>query len=103
MLNLGNKLKVLRTQKMLTQEQVAIRLGITKAMISAYELGTRYPSLEMLVKLAQSYNVSTDYLLGLNKEKSLDISNLTNEQLAVISSIITQFQAKHPSITNIIQ
>ena len=91
MLNFGNRLKNLRLQKNLTQEQVATRLGITKAMISAYELSTRYPSIDMLIKIAQSYNVSTDYLLGINKTNTIDISNLTNEQISIINNIIEQF------------
>lgn len=94
MLNLGNRLKTLRRQKMLTQEQISIRLGITKAMISAYELGTRYPSLEMLIKIAKSYNVSTDYLLGMKKANYIDVSDLTDEQIAIISSLIKQFTCK---------
>ncbi len=91
MLEFGSRLKGLRVSKGLTQDQLALRLGVTKSIISAYESGTRYPSLEMLVKLSKSFNVSSDYLLGLNKKQEIDVSTLTREQLSIINTLIAQF------------
>lgn len=67
MLDFKNRIKQLRIQKSLTQDQAAQRLWVTKSTISAYEMGTKYPSLDMLIKLAAMYNVTTDYLLGVDK------------------------------------
>ena len=77
MLEFKTRLKELRKQKSLTQEQLAKRLWVTKSIVSAYELGTRFPSLDVLIKLAYTFNVSTDYLLGINKKRSLDVSDLS--------------------------
>lgn len=62
---LGNRIKKLRKQSNLNQAQLARILNVSPALISAYELGDRKPSLELLVSLAATFKVSTDYLLGL--------------------------------------
>ena len=57
-------LKRLRVQASLTQLQLGVRIGVTKASISAYEKGKAYPSLPILTKLAQEFNQSIDDLRG---------------------------------------
>lgn len=91
---LGDKLKELRTKKGLTQVQVAKRIGVSKAVISSYEASGRSPSYGNLIKLAYLYNVSTDYLLGIETKRTVDVSGLTDKQ---IDSIINMINAiKHP-------
>ncbi len=92
MLKFGDRLKSLRKQKNLTQEQLAKRLWVTKSIISAYESNSRFPSLDMLVKLSYTFNVSTDYLLGVNKKQFLDISELTDQQVNILMNIIEEFK-----------
>ncbi len=58
------KLKELRKQKGLSQEQVANALGISMRAYQNYEYGQREPNIEMINKLADFYEVTTDYLLG---------------------------------------
>lgn len=53
----------------LTQVQLAQKLGLTKSVISAYETGRRLPSYDILIHIARIYNVSTDYLLGLEHKQ----------------------------------
>ena len=60
----ASRLKQLRLNKNLRQEQVANLIGVNKSAISTYENNTRQPSFEILVRLATLYRVSTDYLLG---------------------------------------
>lgn len=91
MFELGNRIKNLRIKKSITQTQLAQRLGVTKATISGYEVGARYPSLDMLIKLAQSFNVSTDFLLGIEKIQSLDVKKLTPKQLIILNDLILEF------------
>lgn len=61
---LGNKLKKLREEKGFTLEYVANHLNTTKTSIGRYEKDDREPKSDMLLALAEFYNVSTDYLLG---------------------------------------
>lgn len=61
---LSHRLKIARKSKKMTQEQLAIKVQTTKGTISNYENGHSTPSNEMLVLLAKTLNVTTDYLLG---------------------------------------
>lgn len=61
---LSDRLKQCRKEKGLTQQQVAIYCDITEKAYQNYELMTREPKLEILVKIADFYEVSLDYLVG---------------------------------------
>lgn len=94
MINMGNKLKNLRKQKRLTQKQVADRIGLAISAVSSYEAGTRYPSYDVLIKLAHIYHVSTDYLLGMTDKKELDISGLSNDEVEAVSQLVNILKNK---------
>ena len=72
---MGEKLKSLRIEKNLTQKQVADRIGLAISAVSSYESGTRYPSYDVLVKLARIFHVSTDYLLGITNTRNIDVTD----------------------------
>ena len=91
MLYFKDRIKQLRIQKSLTQEQIAKRLWVTKSTISAYEMGTKYPSLDMLIKLAAMFNVTTDYLLGVDKRRQIDVTGLTPKQIEIVDNIVFEF------------
>lgn len=59
---LGERLSQIRSVKKKTQREIAQEIGITAAALSAYEKGTKTPSLEVAVKLAHEYGVSLDWL-----------------------------------------
>ena len=65
----GERFKQLREEAHLTMEQLAVSLGTKKQTISRYENNQREPEYATLIKIAQFFNVSTDYLLGLNDYK----------------------------------
>jgi transcriptional regulator with XRE-family HTH domain len=60
----GDRISHLRETAKLTQEELANRLGITRAALSHYETGRREPDYETLVKFADFFEVSLDYLVG---------------------------------------
>ena len=64
MLTLQDRLRVLRTTKGLTQNQVAESIGIARNSVYNYETSERKPDADTIVKFAKFFNVSTDYLLG---------------------------------------
>ena len=90
MVDLGNRLKTLRLKKGLTQKELAIQIRVTKSTVSAYEKGERKPPYETLVLLARIFNVSTDYLLGVNRSSgtNLDLSGLTESQRAALGNLV---------------
>lgn len=65
---LGKRLKELREEKGLTQKEVAERLIIHSVTYLHYEKSQREPPLKLLAEMANFFDVSTDYLLGLTDE-----------------------------------
>lgn len=61
---LAKRLKECRKQKGLTQAQVAIYCDITEKAYQNYELSTRQPKIDILVRIADLFGVSLDYLTG---------------------------------------
>lgn len=94
MVDFGNTLKRLRTESGYTQQQLADRLGVTKSVVSYYELQERYPSPDILIKLASIFHVSTDYLLGLQKEATISLDGLGQEDIAVIQRLVELLKQK---------
>lgn len=96
MVNFGNLLKDLRQQAGLTQKQLAERLWLSKATVSYYEQSLRYPSPEILVKIANIFHVSTDYLLGREgKGQTLDVTDLTDEDIALLQNMVEHLRKKN--------
>ena len=91
---LGDRLKRLRKEKNLKQEQVADIIGVNKRQISAYENNVRQPSYEILVRFAALYKVSTDYLLGCKPNSTLDVTGLTFIEYNVLSDLVEILQNK---------
>lgn len=88
----GEKIKELRTQRSLSQKQLANILNVHKATISLYESNSRFPSVDILKAAARYFHVSTDYLLEMNSARTLDVSNLTDEQIAVVEQMVSVLQ-----------
>lgn len=61
---INDVLKKLRLDNNLKQKDVAEGIGVTRALITQYESGMRQPSIEMLKKIADFYDVSVDFILG---------------------------------------
>ncbi len=95
MVNFGERLKTLRTQAGLTQAELAKRLQVTKSTISYYELLERNPSPEMLIRLADIFHVSTDYLLGVNYKKIIDVSDLTDDDMQLLLMTVETLRKKN--------
>lgn len=80
-MNIGDKIKELREKRDLTQDQLASILDLSRSTIGMYERDERQPGYELLIKIADYFNVTTDYLLGRTENKNELI--LTNDNLHV--------------------
>ncbi len=87
-MTLNENIKQLRLARNLSQVDLAKALGVTKQSVSNWENNNIQPSIDMLIRLAQFFSVSTDYMLGLNHRKYIEISELSDTQLAHITAII---------------
>lgn len=88
-LNLGAMLRRLRIDHDLTQEQLAQMFDMSLSSYSLYESNKREPSLSFLVKLADYYNVSLDYMTGrVDAEKDFRREKAILEQNAVAAKVM---------------
>ena len=88
-MNFGEKLKLLRFEKGLTQDDLGYILDVTKSCISCYESGTRKPSVEMLISLSIYFKVSIDYLVGTESydDKSKGAVNITEADVNFLNEL----------------
>lgn len=93
-MNFGEKLKSLRTSQKLTQQQLADRIGVAKSVVSYYESGGRYPSYDVLVKIARIFHTTTDYLLDVSKDSVIDVTGLSDEDIAVVRTVAEALKRK---------
>lgn len=82
MTTLNQRIKTLRKEKGLTQNQLANKLGITDKAVSKWETEEANPDIALLVKLAELFNVTIDYLLTGKVEDKISIDDMDNEKRA---------------------
>lgn len=87
-MNFGERLKTLRKGQKLTQQELANRLGVAKSVVSYYESGDRFPSYDVLIKIARTFHVTTDYLLDIERNRTIDVTGLSEENIAVVVSVV---------------
>lgn len=79
------KLKDIRKQHNLTQKSVALHLNTTQQTYSDYENNKTEPSIDMLIKLADLYNTSIDFIVG--RDRVNDVGYLNNTQIECVKMI----------------
>ena len=88
-LMLNENIKRLRMARGLNQVEFAKAMGVSKQCVSNWENDNVMPSIEMLVKMANFFNVTTDYVLGRTEKTYIDVTGLTSEQISHISLIVS--------------
>lgn len=91
---LGLRIKELRLSHSLNQVELAKRLSVTKQTISNWENNNIQPSVDMLVKIADCFSVTTDYLLDRENKISINVDGLSATEIAHIEQIIRDLK-KH--------
>lgn len=94
-MNFGQRLKDLRIQAGLTQQQLVWQIGTSKSVISFYENQERIPSPTVLIQLASVFHVSSDYLLGIDNTERLDLTGLDEEDKHVVSLMVETLRKKN--------
>lgn len=84
----GDRIKTLRKSQNINQVQLAQKLDVSKQTLSNWENNNILPSIEMLIKIANYFSVSTDYLLELDDRQYIEITGLSDSQLSHIQQII---------------
>ncbi len=85
---LNERIRELRLAAGFSQVELAEKLGVSKQSVSNWENDNIQPSIEMLVKISRTFNVSTDFLLGEDNHTYLEVTNLTKTQIHHVQQII---------------
>lgn len=83
--DVGEKIKYLRCNQLMSQEELANLVGRSREEITMWETGGRKINTDTLKDIAKAFNVSTDYLLGLTDYESAEISNREINKLTGLS------------------
>ena len=91
---LHERIKDLRQARHMTQVELAKELGLTKQCVSNWENGNIAPSIKMLMRLADFFCVSTNYLLGRDDNQSLGVEGLNPAEIVHIQQIINDLKTR---------
>jgi len=80
-MNFHERLSLLRKEKCITQTQLSVIIGLSRGTIGMYEIGKRDPDTQTIIKIADYFNVSTDYLLGKSNIKNIQTTKSTEHIL----------------------
>lgn len=83
-----NKIKLLREELNISQEELASKLGLSKGIISLYENEKRKPSFDILNKLSKIFNCSIDYIIGNDNEETYLINVYSSVHAGILSEMI---------------
>ena len=99
----GERLRQLREQHNLAQEEMGRRVGRSKPVISNYENNLKVPSLDVLTSIAALYNVSLDYLVGIDKKDMVSVEGLSNSQKEIVHMLLWEFHSKEAAAAGFTQ
>lgn len=90
----GDIIKKLRTAHNFSQVQLSEKLGVSKQTVSNWENNNILPSVDMLIRISRFFSVSTDFLLELDTRQYIEVTGLTEKELAHIQQIISDIVSK---------
>ena len=91
----SERIKALREARGWTQAELARRLSITRNGVNSWEQGLSMPSPACLVDLAKLFSVSTDYLLGVERLETVNVTGLNEEDIALLAQLGDRLRGNH--------
>ena len=88
---IADTIKQLRQRANFTQKELAKKLNITRSSVNAWEMGISAPSTQYVLELSDLFKVSTDYILGVSANNTINIDNLTEDQTKILYSLLQYF------------
>ena len=86
------RIKELRLSLGINQVQFAKKLNVTKQCVSNWENANLQPSIDMLRRIAETFSISTDYLLGLSDHQTLDVTGLSADQIFHLQAVVNDIR-----------
>ena len=90
----GDQIKALRQAAKLNQVQLAEKLNVSKQSVSNWENNNIMPSIDMLIRISKTFSVSADYLLGLDDQRTLNVTGLSAEQIFHLQAIVDDLKQR---------
>ena len=91
----AERIKALREARGWTQAELARRMNITRNGVNSWEQGLSMPSPACLVDLAKLFSVSTDYLLGVERLESVNVTGLNEEDITLLAQLADRLRNSH--------
>lgn len=89
----ADRIKALRESRGWTQAELARRMNMTRNGINSWEQGLSMPSPQSLMDLARLFSVSTDYLLGVEKHNTVNVTGLDEKDVALIAQLAERLRS----------
>ena len=87
------RLRELRLARKMSQQRLAIELSMSQNTISRYENGEREPGIDELIRIADYFNVSLDYLLDGEKSRTLPLQKMSENRVQLLTDLAQEFAA----------
>lgn len=88
---IGDTIRSLREQAGYSQSELAKKLGVTRSSVNAWESGLSAPTAVYIIELSKLFHVPSDYILGLDNTRQLNLSRLTEDEIHILYSLINYF------------
>ena len=89
---IGDRIRALREKTGYSQAELARKLSVTRSSVNAWESGVSAPTAIYIIEMAKLFRVSTDYILGLDSENTLNLTGLTEEETHILYSMVNYFR-----------
>ena len=91
--NMGSRLRDVRKKRGMTQKALATRICKCTSAVSGYENDDQIPPVDVLVSIARLFDVSVDYLVGLENERTYSTSELNEAQIELLDALLSEFHS----------
>ena len=88
---IGETIRSLREQAGYSQSALAKKLGVTRSSVNAWESGLSAPTAVYIIELSRLFHVPSDYILGLDNTRQLNLSRLTEDEIHILYSLLNYF------------
>ncbi len=95
---IGERIRETREKNGFTQSALAKKFRISRSAVNAWEMGVSVPSAQYLVELSRLFKVSTDYLLGLDRCETVDISSLEEDEKDILYALLNLFEKNRRAV-----
>ena len=92
---ISEKIKSLRESHNMPQSSLAKTLGVTRSGVNAWEMGISVPSTHYIVELAKYFDVSTDYLLGVERSSTISTEGLLEDDIQLVCQFVEHLKKKN--------